>query len=144
MRTCEDVDFGYNMRKKYKIISDERLAPIHMEKARTLSDFFRKEVWRSKGNIANALNHLDEPKEIMGLVYVFYYLVLLAILLPSLIMTFVVRSPVYFFVVLLGLAIPLLIVSFDTCRRTAKYSYFFKLFIVYGVYVLAKVRAIFK
>jgi hypothetical protein len=132
------------MRKKYKIISDERLAPIHMEKARTLSDFFRKEVWRSKGNIANALNHLDEPKEIMGLVYVFYYLVLLAILLPSLIMTFVVRSPVYFFVVLLGLAIPLLIVSFDTCRRTAKYSYFFKLFIVYGVYVLAKVRAIFK
>lgn len=144
LETCEDVDFGYRINKKYKIISDKKLAPLHLKDAKKITEFFKKESWRGKNSIQVSLKHLNERKEILSLALLFYYLMLLILLAPAIIITFIIKNIIYLASILLSITVPLAIISFNTCRRTKKFSYFWKFFLLYGVYILARVRTIFK
>ena len=55
--TCEDVDLGYRLCEKYKMVSDPAVKSTHLGEAKTLKEFFRKETWRGKGNLQGALAH---------------------------------------------------------------------------------------
>jgi len=44
LETCEDVDLCYRIGQKYQIISDKRIRVVHLGEAKTLGEFFKKEM----------------------------------------------------------------------------------------------------
>jgi len=50
LETCEDADLGYRLTHLGRIVSDPRLAVVHHREARTLREFYRKEVWHGKNS----------------------------------------------------------------------------------------------
>lgn len=144
LETGEDFDFGQRLRKKFRIISDEKLAYIHLGEAKTLSAFYAKEMWRGKTALSVWLKDIGRLEGLRNIVALFYYLIALILVVPAVIATVTTGSIIYILIVLLAMAIPLSAISFNTCRKTGKYSYFFKLCVVYGVYILARMMAILK
>ena len=67
LTTCEDVEFGYRVQNKYRIIADEKLAPLHMKSQENIYEFFKKELWRGKDSFRVGLRHLNEPKEALNM-----------------------------------------------------------------------------
>ena len=55
--TCEDVDFGYRLSKRYKIIADKSIGAVHLGEAKTLWQLFLKESWRGMGNFDGLRAH---------------------------------------------------------------------------------------
>jgi GT2 family glycosyltransferase len=145
LKTCEDVELSYRVKKAYKIISDDRLPYLHLGEEATLKEFFIKEAWRGSSSVEVSLKNLNEPKEVLSLTILFYYLVLIFVFLPlsigALIMS---KKAVYLAWTASGMIAPIAAITFDTCKRTGKFSYFGKLFIMYAVYIFARVAAIFR
>lgn len=57
MRTCEDVDIGYRMAARYRLVFDMRLQAVHHGEPASLGDFFRKEIWRGSWNYRGIRRH---------------------------------------------------------------------------------------
>ena len=143
--TCEDVEFGYRMREKYKIIADENLAPMHLKGEKTLGEFFKKERWRGKHSMKVGMKHLkQEKKEILSMILLFYYLFMPIFLLTAVFLTIITKNTVYIWSILVAIVAPIAFLSFDTCRRTSNYRNIGRLFILYGTYILVRIWAIFR
>ncbi len=71
--TCEDVDFGYRLSERYKILEDKSIAAVHLGEAKTLLQFFRKEMWRGKSNFAGVREHGLIFQEIPSLLIPLFY-----------------------------------------------------------------------
>jgi len=65
--TCEDVDLGYRMSDKYRIIYDNRIHAIHHGEAKSITELFRKEAWRGSYNYRGMANHGLRINEIPSL-----------------------------------------------------------------------------
>jgi glycosyltransferase involved in cell wall biosynthesis len=133
--TCEDVDLCYRIGRKYQIISDKKIRVVHFGEAKTLGEFFKKEIWRGKGNIRGLKEHGLKIKEIPSIVLPLYYLLLplvfLVLLLVKGIMVAVISLIMLF-------AVPPVLISIYITGRMSKYSYIFKASIVYLVYFVAR------
>jgi glycosyltransferase involved in cell wall biosynthesis len=55
LATCEDCDLGYKLVDIGKLILDPRTQAIHLGESRTLGDLFRREAWRTQGNLRLAI-----------------------------------------------------------------------------------------
>lgn len=141
LSTCEDVDFCYRVKRGYRILSDDRLAPVHLGTIKSLSAFFRKESWRGQDNLRVTLRYIRTPAEWMGLLWLVYYGSLSALLVAAAAAVFIVKDARYLLIVIAGLVMPVLAVSFDTCRKTGKFVYFDKLVILYFAYTFARIKA---
>lgn len=144
LETCEDVDFGYCVGNKYNVISDEKLAPLHLKYTKSLSGFFRSESWRGKDSLKVSLKHIKEKKEILSVVFLLYYSVLCILLLPAVVLGFIRQNAIYPIAVSAGIVVPIVYISFDTCKKANRFSYFGKMLVLYGTYVFARVKAIFR
>ncbi|MCX5679739.1 MAG: glycosyltransferase [Candidatus Omnitrophica bacterium] len=142
--TCEDVEFGYRMQKQYKIIADERLAPLHLEAQKDIFEFFKKESWRGEDSLRVGLKHLNEPKEVLTIAVLFYYLLSLLLLLPAIFIAIITKNAIYPLMISFGVVLPLLLISFSACIREKSLAYFWKFFIIYSVYIIARIAAMFK
>jgi len=140
LETCEDVDFGYRVGYKYNVISDEKLAPLHLKYTKFLSEFFKSESWRGKDSLKVSLKHIKEKKEMLSIAFLLYYSVLCILLLPAVVLGLIRQNAIYPIVVSAGIVAPIVYISFDTCRKANKFSYFHKLFILYGTYILARMK----
>jgi len=140
---CEDVEFSYRVRQNYKIISDPKLAPLHLRGARSLPEFFKKESWRSRDSIAVSLKHFKEPSEWLSIAWKSYYLFLFLLLAPAAINALITKDMCYIGVIFLGFFILPVGMAFDTCLRHRRFGYFFKLFALYCIYITAQLSEIF-
>jgi len=140
LETCEDVDFGYRVGNKYNVISDEKLAPLHLKYTKSLSEFLKSESWRGKDSLKVSLKHMKEKKEMLSVAFLLYYSVLCILLLPAVVLGLIRQSAIYPIVVSAGIVAPIVYISFDTCRKANKFSYFHKLFILYCTYILARIK----
>lgn len=65
--TCEDSDFGYKLAARGRLIRDHVARTVHHGESKTLSQFFRREAWRSRGNLPMAFRHGMMARELPSL-----------------------------------------------------------------------------
>ena len=117
---------------------------MHLKLANNLSQFFRQETWRGSDGLKVTLKYMNGWKEFLSLGVLLYYFLLLLFLVPGIIITILSKNPFFIIVVLISIVSPAIIVSFDTCVRSKKMNYFWKMFVLYNVYNLARLWAVLK
>lgn len=65
--TCEDSDLGYKLSTGGKLILDNIAQAAHHGESRTLREFFRREAWRSRGNLRSWLQRKMAPGELKSI-----------------------------------------------------------------------------
>jgi len=73
LKTCEDVDFCYQLGKYGKIISDPEIKVVHLREADTIKEFFLKEAWRGSSNLKGIKSHGLFIKELPSILVPFYF-----------------------------------------------------------------------
>jgi glycosyltransferase involved in cell wall biosynthesis len=66
--TCEDSDLGYRLSKIGKIFIDTDIQVIHLGNAKTIKDFFLRQLWHGSSNWSNLRSHkitLDEIPSVL-------------------------------------------------------------------------------
>jgi len=144
LTTCEDVEFGYRMQKQHRIIADKRLAPLHLNGHESILKFFKKESWRGRGSLRVGLKNLHEPKEALTIAVLFYYFVMLILLLPAICVAVMTKNLAYPVAIFFGVILPLFLASFIACIRAKNFGYLGKFFIIYAVYIIARIVAVFR
>lgn len=81
--TCEDVDLGYRLKSKGKLIADQKLNPKHLDDPVSLKDLFRKEYWRGQDSIIILVKHRFLFKELIYLLMQLWFWIGLLFLLNS-------------------------------------------------------------
>jgi len=141
--TCEDVDYGYRMGAKYRVILDERLAPLHLKLTRDLVHFFHVQTWRGNDNLKISLRHINQLKELLYILYILYYTILVICLFPVIAFTIYAYDLRPLAIILVGLFVPMFLAAFNVCRKAKDFSHIGKLMILYSIYFLAKIKAVF-
>lgn len=133
--TCEDVDLCYRIGEEYQIISDKRIKVIHLGEARTLTEFFKKELWRGKSNLNGLKEHGLKIKEIPSIVLPLYYLILPIIFL---ILLYLKGQLFAVFSLVILLIAPPLLISINIATKTSRYNYILKASTIYLIYFTAR------
>jgi glycosyltransferase involved in cell wall biosynthesis len=141
--TCEDVAFGYAVSKRYKVINMAALSPLHHEASGTIKDLYKKELWRSAGNVRVMMKNLGDPSELKIFAVIVYYLLLGLLLVPAVVMSLLGVTALYIAFWALAFALPVCLMSMRVCVRTGETRLFFGLCAVYVTYIAAKVGALF-
>ena len=138
--TCEDVDLSYRLSKFGKIISDSRLKVIHLGEAATVREFFKKELWRGKGNFKGVLRHGLSLKEIPSLVIPLYF----GVLVPLGLMWAVTNINLLSLLVVLGLVmIPGIATMIKITKKQATRLVRLQLLLLIYIYFLARTCSLF-
>jgi glycosyltransferase involved in cell wall biosynthesis len=56
LATCEDCDLAYKLAEAGKLVLDSRTQVLHLGESRSLVELFRREAWRSHGNLRLAFS----------------------------------------------------------------------------------------
>ena len=136
--TAEDVDLCYRLGQLGSILCVPGMKAIHWGEARDLKIFWRKEVWRGKGNLRGVLAHGLRWDELPSLGYPMYILCLLLALVLSCVLDLSNRQ----FVMTLSsfglLILPALGLAIATIRRAGQPTALPGLFLLYLVYGFAR------
>ena len=138
--TCEDVDFCYRLKRTYKSVSDSGIKSVHFGEAKTVSEFFRKERWRSQSNLQGVLSHGFYWREVPSLVLPIYYLIAI-ICLPLTLVNLVTGSYLPLIINVVALLLPSLLLALRTSLRAGDFSRFGPLTYLYLVYSFARAAA---
>jgi len=79
LATCEDVEIGYRLTRHGTLRKIESECVIHHGESKTLSAFFRREAWRSRGSIGILARYWTYPRELVSFVLPFLVMGLLTI-----------------------------------------------------------------
>ena len=79
LETCEDAELGYRISKHYKLWFSNEITVRHLGEAKTLKQFFLKELWRGKGNLLSFFysknKWKDFPSVFIPIFYVFTHFI---------------------------------------------------------------------
>ena len=75
MLTCEDVDFGYKLGKRYKLMISDQITVQHLGESKTLKEFFKREFWRGSSNLKQCFLIKNIKREILSVTIPVAYLV---------------------------------------------------------------------
>jgi glycosyltransferase involved in cell wall biosynthesis len=149
IETCEDVSFGHAIKQRWKILSDSRLTPIHLDDPDSCLSFFRKEVWRAQNSVQISLQWIKQnpllllTKEGISLILPFYFLLASILLLLGFVSWLGSGSPLAWIFALLVFIAPIVLLSWDTSRKAKRPDAKFRLAGLYTLYISAKVVALF-
>ena len=65
--TCEDVDFGQRLSQRgalYRIQGSVDV--VHLGESKTISEFFRREAWRARGEVMLLKNRWRNPRDLLS------------------------------------------------------------------------------
>jgi hypothetical protein len=136
--TAEDVDLCYRLGQLGSILCVPVMEAIHWGEARDLKMFWRKEVWRGKGNLKGVLAHGLRRDELPSLGYPIYILCLLLALTLSCLLNLSNRPFVLTLCSFGLLILPALALAAATMRRAGQPTAFPGLFLLYLVYGFAR------
>lgn len=71
LTTCEDVEIGYRLSDIGDIVKIEEDCYIHNGESKTISEFFRREAWRSRGGTRLFKEYWKKPRELFGFIFPF-------------------------------------------------------------------------
>jgi glycosyltransferase involved in cell wall biosynthesis len=131
--TCEDVDFGYRISRKYRIVSDKKIRAVHYGEAKTLIQFFKKESWRGISNFQGVVSHGIVLNEIPSHAVVLYYFLFISTA-PVLAVCF---NDFFIHSLLLASVYPVLkTVAISYKNKSIKYV--FQLMVLWSIYCVAR------
>ena len=142
LATCEDVDLGYRVAARYRIVSDPDVKSIHLGEPRTLWRFFTKELWRGKQNLTGLFSHGVKRSELPSLLLPAYQGVWNAILLAAIACGLTLGTWTPTFVAASMLLLPALLLAFNTSLKTRRLRSVPGLFILYLAYATARAAAL--
>jgi glycosyltransferase involved in cell wall biosynthesis len=64
--TCEDVEIGYRLSSLGSLRKIEANGVIHHGESKTVTTFFRREAWRSRGAVGLLAKYWRKPRELFG------------------------------------------------------------------------------
>ena len=137
--TCEDVDFCYRLKKHGDIISDSSIKVTHLGEAKTVRDFFKKELWRGRSNIAGIFSHGFSVNELPSLSIPLYF----GLFLPSFFVIYLLTSSIIWLA--LGVffyIIPFIFVIIKK-GKGLNISTIFKLIYLLNIYFFVRTIAVF-
>jgi len=140
LTTCEDVDISYRLSAHGKIISDPDIKAIHHGEARTIREFFRKELWRGKSNYQGVLRHGLQLKEVPSLILPFHFGI--SALLVAIFRVIGLETIWVYAMIILWQA-PLMISAGFKVRHNPGMGQYLQLLLLYNVYYLARFCAVF-
>jgi GT2 family glycosyltransferase len=138
--TCEDVDFSYRLKMHGDIISDSRINVIHLGEAKTIKEFFKKELWRGRSNIVGIFSHGLTLKEIPSLSIPIYFGIYMPLLLIILIIS---PSLPWVILAILSYIIPFISILFRK-RKILNLLSIIKLAYLLNVYFISRTIAVIK
>lgn len=147
--TCEDADIGYKIGLTKKLILSDITNVRHLDNAKTLKCFFKKEVWRGKSNLKSFILSSNKKHDFLSVfVPAFYLLINFFFLIGS--MFFLLFDEPFYFLTNTLLICGIIILSLPPAITFRK-GHNFKSFRVYCqavllfyVYLMARGKAIFK
>lgn len=139
--TCEDADFSFRIAKHGRIISDSRIAAIHLGEASTVREFIKKEIWRGQGNLRGIFSHGLLLRELPSFIIPIYFGLLIPLLVAGLIIT---RNPNLLIVFVLLCLLPSGMVLLKVRNKVVDKAGVFQLFLLLQVYFFSRTVAILK
>ncbi len=134
LKTCEDVDLGYRLSKKYKIIWSKKIKAIHYGEAKNLKHLFRKEFWRGKNNYSGFMAHGFVWQEMPSIIMPILFLVFMVIFLFSIVSFNINHIIMSLFLLFLFPVLKTMIISY----KISDIRYFPHLVLVWLVYYFAR------
>lgn len=144
--TCEDVDLGYRVSGKYKVISHPKLSPLHLDDAESLGELFRKERWRGRDSFAVSLRSASgelKIKEVISRALPFYFL-FFGVSFLGLFLWFIAGGLVYVWPLVMTavfLIAPILCLSLKLAFQFKALAKIPEIFLVYSAYIFGRVMA---
>lgn len=131
--TSEDVDICERIRKAgYKIFAHPKLAIVHLGNPKSISDFFKKEVWRGKG----VLQNLRFNKSIsFALVSLFFFITTAIGLFRA--------NKIIFLGSLVGILAAPVMLSMKAIISSKRWLYFFPLTFLFLIFGLSRAFSLF-
>ena len=142
LETAEDVDLCYRLGEHGKILRVPAMDAIHWGEARDLKMFWRKEVWRGRGNLKGVLAHGMRWDELPSLGYPIYILCFLLLFTFGCVLDLWNRQFTVTLLCLGMLILPALVLAIATTRRTRQPNALLGLFLLYVIYGFARAYSI--
>jgi glycosyltransferase involved in cell wall biosynthesis len=101
LQTCEDSDLGYRIAQlNARLVVDQSIGTVHLRNAKSVVEFFRRQVWQGSSNLRNLLGHKFEWSELPSIGAPASYLCLLlllplAVLFQSLFLSTVILAALF-------------------------------------------------
>ncbi len=133
LHTCEDVDFGYRLNKRWKIIYAKNIVAIHHGEAKSVLQLFKKESWRGLSNFEGIASHGLICKELPSHAITLYYCCALLTLPLLLILDY--RT---FCIIACTSLFPPGLISIVISKKSRTYGSLFPLMAIWTVYCFAR------
>ncbi|SEA44947.1 Glycosyltransferase, GT2 family [Desulfuromusa kysingii] len=139
--TCEDYDLSFRLSKIGKLLSDRRIIAIHHREPATISEFFKKEIWRSKSNVHRLLDRTFNLRELPSILVPPFYCFLAGLFVLFLLLfgSFDVKTINSGWLILLVVwQLPIVLLSSWKIRHAWNTKMAGQLFVLLNVYFLAR------
>lgn len=132
--TCEDVELGYRLIEKGKIIFDKSVRAVHLGEAKNIFQLFIKESWRGIGNFDTIMRKHTNIKEVLCFVPVALYFVLYLLMIVV-----VLSQNLKIFAIILFVSIVMpLIKLIGLLKLPIKIKFAFQIYLIWFVYYWAR------
>lgn len=74
LATCEDADLGYRLSAHGSLLLSDSCSVRHLDEPTTLSQFFRKELWRGQSSMRNFLQSSQKKEDFLSVCVPILYL----------------------------------------------------------------------
>lgn len=88
LETCEDSDLSFRLAQRGELRRDHGSPVEHLGESRSLGEFFRREMWRSRGNFRSAIKRGSVLQELPSLFVPIGYLAMIVCCLMLLVAAF--------------------------------------------------------
>ncbi len=85
LTTCEDSDLSFRLSARGELLRDHSHPVLHLGESKSLTEFFRRELWRSRGNFRSAIKRGSVRKEFLSLFLPLSYVIMLVMAVVALI-----------------------------------------------------------
>lgn len=143
--TCEDYDISLRLKRVGKLMVEPRIVAIHHGEAATVTDFYRKEIWRGTGNFHGMSRHGISLRELPSVALPLFYLILGTIVVLFPVAWYVVSGRLNSLLWLISFAIwqaPLAALALWKIRSNLRLSQGFQLYTLLNIYFLARGNAL--
>jgi len=144
LETAEDVDLCYRLANRGRLLWNPGMRAVHWGEAPDLKVFWRKEVWRGRGNLGGVLSHGFRWDEVPSLAYPVYMglggaLVVVGAAVDAW------QSRFHWLPMTTALlSLPALALALHTAFRSASFRATPQLFLLYALYGWARAYALFR
>jgi GT2 family glycosyltransferase len=144
LETTEDTDLCYRLGQRGVILHNPGMAAIHWGEEPDLKTFWRKEIWRGKGNLKGVLSHGLRWDELPSLGYPFYMAMCGLLFMVGLIADIQAQTARFVPLSCILSVLPALVLALRTAHLVKQLTAIPRLFVLYFVYGIARMVSLIK